>query len=268
MRLLLLILFALPLLAATALLDGAKVEYTATGKGKTALVLIHGWTCDRTFWDAQVPALAAHYRVVALDLPGHGVSAGGDNSMKHYARAVNAVMEREKIARAVLVGHSMGGAVMLEFARLYPKKLLGIVAVDANFMDSETAPRMAAWAKNFEGPNALEVRQKMVRGMFTEATSSATRAKIEDAMLKASPETAAGAMRGMADASVWKDGAIDTPMLEVAAPTNTFLNEASLKKRFPRAKLARVEGTGHFLHMEKPQEVNRIILDWLKEQKL
>ncbi len=63
------------LFAKTAKLDGRDVYYESQGKGARTLVLIHGWTCDHTFWDAQSPALAAKYKVLALDLPGHGRSS-------------------------------------------------------------------------------------------------------------------------------------------------------------------------------------------------
>lgn len=54
--------------------DGTRIAYRATGAGDTALVFIHGWTCDQGYWDAQVPAFAGDHRVVTLDLAGHGAS--------------------------------------------------------------------------------------------------------------------------------------------------------------------------------------------------
>lgn len=271
MRRLILLLAALslPLLAGTADLDGTKVEYTATGKGRTAVVLIHGWTCDRTLWDAQVDALKASYHVVALDLPGHGASgAVPDYSMRRFARAVEAVMRAEKIERAVLVGHSMGGAVMLEFTRLFPGKAAAIIAVDAIMPSQADAAVLPEVAARFQGPDALAAREKMVRGMFTPATTPEMRAKIEKVMLGTAAETAAGAMKGIAEPEVWRDGVIDVPLLQIIAATNNYVTEEGLKRRFPRTKLVQVAGTGHFLHMEKPAEVNRIMLDWLREQSL
>ncbi|MGC8759506.1 MAG: alpha/beta fold hydrolase [Bryobacteraceae bacterium] len=259
----------IPLLAGTALLDGNRVYYTAAGQGARTVVLIHGWTCDHTFWDAQVTALKGRYRVLAVDLPGHGRSdPAPEYSMRRFARAVNAVLEKEGAGRAILAGHSMGGAVMLEFARLYPGKVLAIVAVDAYFPDPGASKPLEALAAQFEGPGAMEARAKMVRGMFTASTPPDIRRKVETVMLGAPAPVAAGAMRGMADPSVWSEGAIDVPFLEIAAGSSTFITEESLRRRFPRAALIRVADTGHFLHMEKPGEVNRILLEWLAEQEL
>jgi pimeloyl-ACP methyl ester carboxylesterase len=269
MRAILLSAMSLPLLAGSAVLDGAKIHYAAAGRGPRTIVLIHGWTCDHTFWDAQVEALKGRYRVIALDLPGHGRSGPApDYSMKRFARAVNAVLEKERAGKAILAGHSMGGAVMLEFARLYPDKVLAIVAVDAYFPEPGASKPLEDLAARFEGPGAMEARAKMVRGMFTPATPPEIRKKIETVMLGTPAAVAAGAMRGLADLSVWREGAIDVPFVEIAAATSTYLNEDNLRKRFPRATLVRVPGTGHFLHMEKPDEVNRILLEWLSSQGL
>jgi pimeloyl-ACP methyl ester carboxylesterase len=70
-------LFAAALLCAAAqaaTVDGISLHYTATGKGAKTIVLVHGWTCDESSWSGQVPALAKQYRVVTVDLPGHGKS--------------------------------------------------------------------------------------------------------------------------------------------------------------------------------------------------
>lgn len=265
MRILVLLsLLVLPLGAGTATLDGAKIHYTAAGQGKEAIVLIHGWTCDHTLWEPQITALSRRYRVLALDLPGHGRSdPAPDYSMKRFARAAEAVMRQEKIPRALLAGHSMGGAVMLEFARLFPAKVVAIVAVDAMFPDSAAAATLTDFAARFSAPDAQAQREKMVRGMFTPATTPEVRAKIEKVMLGAPGETAAGAMKGIADPDVWRDDVIDVPFLQIAAASSTYLTEEAMKRRFPRAQFVRVPGTGHFLQLERPEQVNEVLLDWL-----
>ncbi|MCL4842118.1 MAG: alpha/beta hydrolase [Bryobacteraceae bacterium] len=251
--------------AATAVLDGAKVHYVSAGKGPESVVLIHGWTCDHTLWGPQIKALSAKYRVLALDLPGHGASdPAPDYSINRFARAVEAVMRAEKVERAVLAGHSMGGVVMLEFLRLYPEKAAGIIAVDAMFIDTaRAAAGFGPVAARFQGPEALENRRKMVEGMFTGATSEEVRARIRKVMLGTAPETAAGAMQGMANPAAWGDDVHEAPFIQIAAATSQHITEDGMKRRFPRAKLVRIPETGHFLHLEKPSEVNRVMLEWL-----
>src|SRR5436305_6227495 len=118
--------------AADVVYDGAKVRYESYGKGKEAVVFIHGWTCDLTFWRGQAPSYQKH-RSLLIDLPGHGQSDKPevDYSEERFALAVDAVMRDAGVERAVLVGHSMGGAVELTFLRLFPAKARAVVLVDA-----------------------------------------------------------------------------------------------------------------------------------------
>src|SRR5215212_2214691 len=75
-------------------LDGAKVHYTDYGAGENALLFVHGWSCDETFWTGQAPALAAKFHVITVDLPGHGQSDKPQitYTMDLYARALDAVL--------------------------------------------------------------------------------------------------------------------------------------------------------------------------------
>ena len=85
------LLFALALCASAATVDGLKIHSAVTGRGPKTVILVHGWTCDSTSWSEQVPALSKDYRVVTLDLPGHGMSDSpkdGKFSMDLFARAV------------------------------------------------------------------------------------------------------------------------------------------------------------------------------------
>src|SRR2546423_10275505 len=84
--------FVLPLSAASV--DGLNIHSTTTGKGPKTVILVHGWTCDETSWSEQVPELAKEYRVITMDLPGHGKSESpkdGKFSINQFARAIEAV---------------------------------------------------------------------------------------------------------------------------------------------------------------------------------
>jgi pimeloyl-ACP methyl ester carboxylesterase len=114
MRLLLAALLATSLGAATV--NGAKVHWSSAGNDHSrAVIFVHGWTCDETTWRKQVPALANSYRVITLDLPGHGQSGAprdGKFTIDLFARAIESVRAEAKVNRVVLVGHSMGAPVV------------------------------------------------------------------------------------------------------------------------------------------------------------
>lgn len=250
----------------TAKLDSNAVFYEATGKGPQTLVLIHGWTCDHTFWTSQVPVFATKYKVLAIDLPGHGKSAPvPDYSMQRMARAVDAVMQKEKVARATLIGHSMAGAVILQFARLFPAKLERAVLVDALFLDAADVPKFAGLAKQFEGPDVAALRQKMVEGLFSDVTTDAVKEHIRRGMLVPPDSVAVGAMQGMFNAEAWQFTPHTAPALALVAPKNTNIKEDVLKSRFPNLTFRRMESGGHFFMMETPDVFNQIVLTWLSQ---
>ena len=112
--------------------DHASIHYRVEGSGSPAVVLIHCWMCDSGIWDNVVPTLAKSYRVVTLDLPGHGVSGKHRKewSMAAFGADVATVVNALRLDRVILVGHSMGGAVMLEAAARMPGKVVGMIGVD------------------------------------------------------------------------------------------------------------------------------------------
>jgi pimeloyl-ACP methyl ester carboxylesterase len=107
------------------------LEWSVEG---TLLLFLHGFGNDAHVWDWCAPGFAPHYRVVALDHRGHGQSdrdAEGRYDHETMARDVAAAMDALGAARAVIVGHSLGGRVAMRFAGLYPERLAGLVIVDS-----------------------------------------------------------------------------------------------------------------------------------------
>ncbi len=123
---------AAPVEASVRSKDGIEIRFHAEGRGEPAVVLVHCWTGDRHFWDAQLPRLARTRRVVALDLAGHGASGATRTAwtIEAFGDDVVAVADALKLRRVVLVGHSMGGHVTLEAARKLGKRVAGLVPVD------------------------------------------------------------------------------------------------------------------------------------------
>jgi pimeloyl-ACP methyl ester carboxylesterase len=172
-------------------------------------------------------------------------------------------MTEAKVKRATLVGHSMGGPVLLAFARRHREQVTALVAVDAAFSDPQSAARAKVKGRTFLGPEALKTREAIVRGMFSAATMPATREHVMRVMLAVPEDVADGAIQGMRDPEFWRADRIDLPFLEIAAGSSEYITLPALRSRFPRAQLKRIHGTGHFLMMEKPQSFNRILLAWL-----
>lgn len=257
---------ALVATGSAASVDGLKIHSSSTGKGRTTLVFVHGWTCDSTSWAAQVPVLAKKYRVITLDLPGHGQSgspADGKFSVDLFARAVESVRDEAKVDKIVLIGHSMGAPVIRQYARLYPQRVTALVAVDGpldmrNFGQPQGGG--AAFAPPpVTGPDGLKNREAMIRSMFTPQTPAPLQKQILSMMLKAPEATAGGAMTAMFDPALRKADVAPMPAFAIYAGTAQMPKAEDLKQALPQYEATQITGTGHFVMMEKPDEFNRLL---------
>jgi sigma-B regulation protein RsbQ len=268
------LLFLIVLMLATSLsaatVDGISIHSSINGKGPKTVILVHGWTCDETSWKLQVPALSKNYRVITLDLPGHGQSGSpkdGKFSMDLFARAIESVRSEAKADRVALAGHSMGTPVIIKYAQLFPQHVAAMVFVDGMVSLPPNAVGNASFADQFAGPNGLKARENMIRGMFSPATTPETQKHILSMMLTAPEATAVGAIKAMFDPTQWKDEVFPQPVLGLYADHSTAANREYMKTHYPKMEYAEISGTGHFLMLEKPEEFNRFLLEFLDKQK-
>ena len=272
------LLFATSLFAADVKYDGARVHYESYGQGKEAVVFIHGWTCDLTFWRGQAPVYEKH-RALLVDLPGHGQSDKPEvaYTQERFARAVEAVMRDAGVERAVLVGHSMGTPVAVTFMRLFPAKAKALVIVDG-FMpqapkdDADRAKQkaqMEPFLRSFRDPGYKQTELRMIESMFSEKTTPAQREEIRSKMTATPQHVMASAMEGMFALEAPKPGetyGLPVMAIMVATPARAGY-EAQLRTVFPNLrKYAAWEGSGHFLMMESPERFNRALEDFLRSE--
>ncbi|HKO99176.1 MAG TPA: alpha/beta hydrolase [Pyrinomonadaceae bacterium] len=255
-----------------AKLDGTRIHYMSYGKGKEALVLIHGWTMNGDNWRDSVAEFAKRNRVIEIDLPGHGKSDKPQvtYSMDYFARAVDAVLRDADVKRAVLVGHSMGTPIARQFYRKYPKKTLAIVIVDGAlrpFGDKAMLDRMIAGLRT---PAYKETMKQMFTGMSGPNLSMDAEQRISASWLATPQYVLVSAMEGMADASIWGEDKINVPVLALMAKNPFFPPnlEESYRGLVPNLEFHMWEGVGHFLMMEKPKEFNDAVVAFLDKHKL
>lgn len=246
--------------------DGITLNWSSAGSGQ-AVIFVHGWTCDDTSWQGQVQAVSQKYRVITLDLPGHGKSGSpkdGRFSMDLFARAVEAVRSEAKVEKAVLVGHSMGTPVIRQYALMYPQRVAGLVLVDGLIQVRGMArPVMLPMT----GEIGLAARQRIVRSFFGPKISPELQQKILGMTMGTKEATADGAMTATWDQSTWKDDAISVPVLGVYADKSTIANRDAMKRLYPNLDYHEIPETGHFLMMERPEEFNRLLLEFLTKLK-
>lgn len=247
--------------------DGVAIHCTDQGQGAPALVFVHGWSCDAGYWDAQVAHFAAKHRVVAIDLAGHGASGQERKAytMEAFGADVAAVMEALDLRDVVLVGHSMGGPVIVEAALAAPDRVLGLVGVD-NFQNVDLALPPAV-IDGFVAPFEADFRQNVaawVGHFFPADADSALAAGIAQDMASAPPAIGLSAMREMlfwlSTRTRERLGALKAPLMCVNADRQPTQVE-SIKAIVPGYELRLLPGRGHFLMREDPAGFNALLAE-------
>ncbi|MEJ2719512.1 MAG: alpha/beta hydrolase [bacterium] len=248
--------------------DGVPIRFTVAGGGKPALVFVHCWCCDRGYWKNQIPNFAEDHKVVAVDLAGHGES-GADRSdwtLEMFAADVAAVVETLGLEDVILIGHSMGGPVILETARLIPDRVIGLIGIDTfqdferEYTDVQKTQFLTGLRMDFEGTT-----KGFVRMMFPAGTDTSMVNAIASDMSAGPRDVGIGAMKSLLNfkpLEVLKQihvpiRCINSDML----PTNV---EAD--KRYAESfDVKYMEGRGHFLMLEDPDTFNELLAETISE---
>lgn len=254
-----------------ATFEGSKIRYLDVGnkKAKNALVLVHCWTCNSDFWKDSINAFP-NYRVIAMDLPGHGKSdkPKREYSMDYFARSVDAVMRKAGVKKAVLAGHSMGTPVIRKYYEMYPDKTLGLIVVDGALLPF--GPR--AQIDKFFDPLFKDYKNAAVAfidGML-QPTDPKVRPFIRTSMLATPDYVAQSAMKLMLDDAYAQHGKIGVPVLAVMAPSPLWPNDLEAQYRMvaPNLDFKAWSGVSHFLQMERPEMFNGQVSEFIIKNKL
>jgi len=253
-------------------LDGAKVHYTDYGTGENAVVFVHGWSCDETFWAGQAPALGAKFHVITIDLPGHGQSDKPRiaYTMDLYARAIDAVLRDAKVKAATLVGHSNGTPVIRQFYRKFPGKTRALVIVDGALRPFGDKAMMEKFVAQLKASSYKENTGKMIDSMTGPIHDAAMREKIKTAMLRTPQFVAASEMEATLDPELWKPDTIKVPVLMILAK-QPFWNEEYeqfVRGIVPDLDYQTWEGVSHFLMMEQAAKFNATLIAFLEKHEL
>ena len=245
--------------------DGVPIAWESFGDGPLSIVLIHGWVCDRSYWDHQVEPLSERYRVVTLDLAGHGES-GTDRdawTITSYGGDVAAVVEALDLARVVLVGHSMGGDVAVDAARRLGDRVAGMVWIDTySQLGAVRTPQQVQDIVGMFRPGFADSAYAFVRqNLFLPTSDPALAEWVSRDMASAPPDIALGSL----ESSFSNDRVVPVVLAELDLPVVSInpaepgLDVASLERH--GVEVVVVSDAGHFVHMESPDAFNPILID-------
>lgn len=249
--------------------DGVEIRYEASGNGEPAIVFVHGWSCDRSYWREQTPHFAKSRRIVAVDLAGHGESGLGRErfTVEAFGADVKAVVDALGLKRVVLVGHSMGGPVTLEAALLMPERVVALVPIDTLGRVGE--PTSAEQKRAFLDPMRVDFRtvtRKFVREMmFAPRSDPALMEWIVDDMASAPKQVALSALESLFDYDESRALAAVKAPLRLINTDRWPTDLAAARKHKPDIQLAVMPGLGQFPMLEDPAEFNRLLERALQE---
>lgn len=247
--------------------DGVEIAYTDKGAGPVAIVFIHGGLADRSFWGEQFAGLAGQYRLVALDLAGHGASGRNREAMTiaAWASDVRAVVDALELRRVVLVGNSLGGPVALEAAALLKGRAIGVIGVDTLHLATQQMPvaeahaRAEAFRKDFAGSC-----HAMVEALFHPGTYPELKAWAEKRMCAAPPAVAVAMMEGFGGydmARAFRNAGVPIRAINGDLwPTRTDVNRTVT----PDFDAVIMKGAGHYPMLERPAEFNRLLVEFVQ----
>ncbi len=258
---------------------GARIHYTSSGQGK-ALVFVHAGIADSRMWQPQIEYFAPRYRVVTFDLRGFGQTAmvAGDFS---DAEDLRAVMDALAIEKAVVIGCSMGGSAVVNFALQNPLRITALVPVASGldgFEVEDDEGSVAKWLQVEEAKNQKDFNrfaECVIRLWIdgprrqTQEVDPAVRASVKE-MLRTSFDTPEGLGKRIKLVPPVADrlGEIRVPTLVVAGsedvPEMAFYAQ-KLSQDIPGARRHIFEKAGHLPSLEKPAEFNRLLDEFLKE---
>jgi pimeloyl-ACP methyl ester carboxylesterase len=243
--------------------DGTPISYEVSGAGKPTLIFVHGWSCDARYWRAQVPVFSKKYRVIVLDLGGHGHSGMTRTkyTMSAFGEDVRAAAEAAGGRRIILIGHSMGGSVIAEAARLMPGRVIGLIGIDTledveyPMTHKEFKKMIAPLEKHFQAGS-----RQFVRGMISPQTDPKLREWILSDIAAAPSSVALSAMTEMMTQYITGEAAkifeqIRVPVVTVNGDMWPVSYEANRRHMFSYDAIV-LKQADHFLMMDRPEEFN------------
>ena len=243
--------------------DGTPISYEIYGTGEPTLVFVHGWSCDARYWRAQIAHFSGKQRVVVLDLAGHGHSGTGrvDYSMAAFGEDVRAVTEAAGAQKVILIGHSMGGSVIAEAARLMPDRVIGLIGVDT--LENIEYPLTQEEFKNMVAPLEKDfstASRQFVGEMISPQTDQGLREWILADVSAAPPTVALSAMNEMMTQYITGKAAkvfeeIRIPVISVNGDVWPINYEGNRRHMLSYEAIV-LKNADHFLIMNRPEEFN------------
>lgn len=258
----------------TAIFKKGKITFSDTGKGRV-VVLLHGFLGSKEIWDSTIRNLSKSYRVIAIDLPGHGQSDcfGYVHTMDLLAKSVKAVMDSLRLKKYIIIGHSMGGYAGLAFAELFPDNLKGLCLYHSTaYADNDEKKRDRTRSIKVVKANHKIFTTEVIRNLFATKNVKYLKEEISFAQKiasKTSKQAIIASLEGMKDRPN-RDiilGLVEYPIMFVIGELDNVLPASQLLEQTEILKnkhLLYLEHDGHMGFLESPKQSNKALRKFLR----
>lgn len=251
--------------------NGTALRVADSGKGETTVALLHGYLESLEIWDELTTLLAPRYRVIAIDIPGHGISEvkGEVHTMEFIADVMRDLLDKLGVKRCVLAGHSMGGYAAEAFAEKYPERLMGLVLFHST-PDPDTEEKKANRLREIE--LIRQDKKELLATMFApKGFAPENRRRLQSRISELEEQTTmteddgiAALLRGMMQR---KDSnemlrKLAVPQLFIFGRNDEFIpveTAEAIIRNHPQAQAAWLEHSGHMGPVEEPAAAAAIL---------
>lgn len=261
--------------------DGARLAYESRGEGE-AIILLHGHSLDMRMWEPQIePFTKAGYRVIRFDFRGYGLSSEQTETEQFtHVGDVICVMDSLGVDRAHIVGLSMGGFVGADMLGLYPERMLSATLVSGNIrkskgpstpMDDEESARRDREIEQLQARGIDSYKQEWFEGLMRSGGSQ--RERMREALWQMIDEWSAWQplhkeVRVIAGLDAWAaiqqiNPTVPTLLVEGRSEHNRFSENPQILRHLPHGRQVVIDDCGHMLSMERPEEFNAVVLEFI-----
>jgi len=262
--------------------SGVNWHFDVDGKGER-LLFIHGWGVDKKIWRQQMKFFSRFYRVMTVDLPGHGKSSWAKMELKDMVGDINQLLEQGSFDQVTVIGSSLGGLVAIKLYELHPGKVKRLIFIGA----------MPKFSKSRDFPHGLDIDRMrklgdhlhqdypsivnvFFRSLFTKEERQTRRFKWIQKFRRTDQVPMKKALLEYLDIMEKEDlrevlKEIKVPMQFINGREDEICNKKTvefLKQMSPDARFDFFEQCGHFPFLSKPYEFNKVLEDFLKESTL
>jgi pimeloyl-ACP methyl ester carboxylesterase len=250
--------------------DGIPIHYKLYGKGDVSLVFVHDWCTNMKYWEEQIPSFGVNFTLVTLDLAGHGQSGIGRTTwtMEAFGHDVASVVEKLDLQNVVLIGHGMGGPVILEAARLLPGRAIGLVGADSFhdlYMEAIEEDQIRLAMQPYQENHQEQIREYVRLTWFSPNSDHDQMSEIILDMIKTPKEVALGALEALLRydaAESFKQVQLDVRGIQT---THMDVSYDVIQSHGKSIWVEYLDGLGHFIMLEDSQAFNRHLANYINE---